>query len=241
MKKIIDLIKKNYKVFLASLVVLILLVILIIIGFKAKDNSTKYTLENQGVYQYLDNHRVDYSASITLSNESGVVSIKTDNEDSVIDSSPLYYNDIDVAIFPIDMIAVFPLDNVKQQRVPFYTKIDSQSSIYKELKYQDKVYDLDHAFLYDGNDLYFFIEETTLTYGDKSIKLNPMSFVIYNNLSNILSYYNYKDNAYLVESVTDDVTATTKDYEINLKIDGVKKGSDYRLLIKSADILNSLF
>ena len=79
------------------------------------------------------------------------------------------------------MIAVFPLDNVKQQRVPFYTKIDSQSSIYKELKYQDKVYDLDHAFLYDGNDLYFFIEETTLTYGDKSIKLNPMSFVIYNN------------------------------------------------------------
>ena len=68
-----------------------------------------------------------------------------------------------------------------------------------------------------------------------------MSFVIYNNLSNILSYYNYKDNAYLVESVTDDVTATTKDYEINLKIDGVKKGSDYRLLIKSADILNSLF
>ena len=55
MKKIIDFIKKNYKVFLASLVVLILLVALIIIGFKAKDNSTKYTLENQGVYQYLDN------------------------------------------------------------------------------------------------------------------------------------------------------------------------------------------
>ena len=54
-------------------------------------------------------------------------------------------------------------------------------------------------------------------------------------------YYNYKDNAYLVESVTDDIIATTKDYEINLKIDGVKKGSDYRLLIKSADILNSLF
>ena len=59
MKKIIDFIKKKYKVFLASLVVLILLVALIIIGFKAKDNSTKYTLENQGVYQYLDNHRVD--------------------------------------------------------------------------------------------------------------------------------------------------------------------------------------
>ena len=44
-----------------------------------------------------------------------------------------------------------------------------------------------------------------------------------------------------IENIEGDITASTKKYEVNLVVDGVKYGDDYKLLIKNIDILNNLF
>ena len=58
-------------------------------------------------------------------------------------------------------------------------------------------------FLFDGGDLYFFLDEVTLKIGDSEIKLSPMSYVVakYNNS---ISYYDKKndtDNNMLLEYI----------------------------------------
>ena len=59
-------------------------------------------------------------------------------------------------------------------------------------KYHGK---LNHYFLYDGKDLYFFIEKVTLKVNNDSVELSPYSYVIarYNNY---ISYYDKASDTY---------------------------------------------
>ena len=240
MQKLIKLIKKKYKIILASLMVIILALILIGLGLKGKKEITDYTIENQSMYQYLDTNKITYDTKMTISNSEGVTKLEIDDQEQVIDATPLYYTGEDKVLFPSNMAVIFPLNNNSQKRVPNYTILDGESSLYKILKYKKESYDLEHAFLYDGNDLYFFIEPTTLIIDDKTIELQALSYVIYNNLTNYCTYYNYNVTSEIV-NVKNDVQIKTNNYTINLKIDGIKSGDDYKLLAKNLEILNSLF
>ena len=240
MQKLIKLIKKKYKIILASLMVIILALILIGLGLKGKKEITDYTIENQSMYQYLDTNKITYDTKMTISNSEGVTKLEIDDQEQVIDATPLYYTGEDKVLFPSNMAVIFPLNNNSQKRVPNYTILDGESSLYKTLKYKKESYDLEHAFLYDGNDLYFFIEPTTLIIDEKTIELQALSYVIYNNLTNYCTYYNYNVTSEIL-NVKNDVQIKTNNYTINLKIDGIKSGDDYKLLAKNLEILNSLF
>ncbi len=238
-KKVTDIIK-NKKVIIPSIIVIILLIVLIIIGTKTKNSLNTVRIENQSMYQYLDNVKVTYDTTLTLESDNNITSMEIGDKKEVIDNLPLYYSGEDVVLFPSNMSLVFPLNNYTQKKVPALTVLDGQSSLYKTLKYKNNNYDLENAFLYDGNDLYFFIEPTTLVLDDKEINLQPLSFVLYNNLTGYASYYNYGQGADMV-LVKNDCLAKTGNYTINLKIDGIASGDDYKLLAKNLDILNSLF
>ena len=51
-------------------------------------------------------------------------------------------------------------------------------------------------FLYDGKDLYFFLDEVTLIVGNKEITLSPMSYVSCSYL-NMVEYYDYSNDKYV--------------------------------------------
>lgn len=238
-KKLKNLIR-NKKIVIPSIIVIILLIILIIIGTKGKKNLNTVRLENQSMYQYLDNVKVTYDTTLTLESDNNITKMEIGDKSEVVNNLPLYYSGEDVVLFPTAMSLVFPLSNYTQKKVPALTILDGQSSLYKTLKYKNNTYDLENAFLYDGNDLYFFIEPTTLVLDDKEINLQPLSFVLYNNLTGYASYYNYGEGSEMV-LVKKDCLAKTSNYTLNLKIDGIASGSDYKLLAKNLDILNNLF
>lgn len=238
--KITTIFKEKYKIIIPSIIIILLLIILIIIGTKTKKNLNKVTIENHSMYQYLDNVKVTYDTNLTIESDNNITSIEVGDTKEVIDNLPLYYNGEDMVLLPSSMAVVFPLGNYTQKKVPALTTIDGQSNLYRKLKYKNNVYDLENAFLFDGNDLYLFIEPTTLVVDDQEINLQPLSFVIYNNATGYLNYYNYNENAQMIE-VKKNCLAKTNSYTINLKIDGIASGNDYKLLAKNLDILSNLF
>jgi len=244
MNRITSFFKKNYKKLIIVLILVVVVFLFVFISNKVNDKVRTFTIKDQKFYQYLYEQRVDYETQIVFSNEDGITRLKMDEEDEsrLLDSSPFYYDDMDMVLFPQKMSVVFPRDNVKQEIIPIFTIVDMQSTDFVELKNNNTTYDLQDAFIYDGSDLYFFVTETELKYNDKTVKLSPLSFVRYNNLTDSINYYNYDEETAVFETdIKGDVFALTDKYTINLKIDGVKQGEDYRLLIKKLDILNKLF
>lgn len=231
---------KDKRVIITGIIIIVFIVVLIIIETKGKNNLNTVRIENQSMYQYLDNVKVAYDTSLTLESDNNITNMEISDKKEYIDNLPLYYSGLDMAIFPSNMSLIFPLNNYAQKKVPALTVLDAQSSLYKTLKYKNNNYDLENVFLYDGNDLYFFIEPTTLVLDNKEIALQPLSFVVYNNLTGYVSYYNYGQEANMV-LVKKDCLAKTNNYTINLKIDGIVSGDDYKLLVKNLEILNNLF
>lgn len=244
MKKVQEFIKSNYKKIIIILAIIIVVFLFVFLSNRAKEKIKTFTVEDQKLYQYLDDNRVDYDGKITFSNVDGITNLKLENvtTEEVLDSTPFYYDDMDMVLLPQNMSVVFPRDNAKQELLPYYSIIDMQSTNYVELKNGTNVYDLQNGFIYDGNDLYIFVTETILKYENKIVKLKPLSFVKFNNLMNSLNYYNYGDSgAVVIQNIEGDVFAETDGYTLNLKVDGIKKDDDYRLLIKKIEILNKLF
>ena len=89
------------------------------------------------------------------------------------------------------MSVVMPTLNCQEYLSPGYSYITHKKGIYTltTTKYNNR---LNHYFFYDGNDLYFFIEPTTLKVNNEEIQLSSFSYVIANNKNNYISYYDKK-------------------------------------------------
>ena len=90
------------------------------------------------------------------------------------------------------MAKVVPTDNGKM------SKITRFSNLYKEgetiyVQSQGKKDSLENAFLYDGGDLYLFLEETTIVLPDKDYKVSAFSYAIATYKNSIEKYNDEKD------------------------------------------------
>ena len=133
-KKLKNLIR-NKKIVIPGIIVIILLIILIIIGTKGKKNLNTVRIENQSMYQYLDNVKVTYDATLTLESDNNITKMEIGDKSEVINNLPLYYSGEDVVLFPTAMSLVFPLSNLhskQRQRLPIL-------NYYPSLKYKRKL------------------------------------------------------------------------------------------------------
>ena len=115
-KKILQKLLKDKRLIVLGLIIVILTVILIIIGTKGKNNLNTVRIENQSMYQYLDNVKVTYDTSLTLESDNNITNMEISDKKEHIDNLPLYYNGLDMAIFPSNMSLIFPLNNYTQKR-----------------------------------------------------------------------------------------------------------------------------
>ena len=137
------------------------------------------------------------------------------------------------------MSVIFPLANSLQKKIPYFTELDGTEMV-SFLKNSNLEYQLFNAFLFDGNDMYFFPDGITIKFMDREISLSPYSYVIVNFNQEVI-YYNYEmDIADVVENVTGDVLAVGDGYNINLSIDAVIYGEKSRLLLKNLEYLDNL-
>ena len=92
-----------------------------------------------------------------------------------------------------------------------------------------------NAFVYDGYDVFFFLEGGTISYGDKIIEVSEMSFVRC-EYKGALAIYNYEKNEMIYEEkVEGNVVVKFRNYSVDLSNDLLNVDGKSSLLIRNVD------
>ena len=206
--------KENYKLII-PITLMIVLFVSFLIYYKVMISDNYREEEIKEVYQYFYDTKYEYDLTISKNRKKEIVDIKSNNIDINFDSTPIYYKDKDIVILPQNMSIVMPTLSCAEYLSKQYSYITYENNIYTLTtnKYNNK---LNHYFLYDGNDLYFFIEPVTLTINNEKIELSPFSYIIaiYNNY---ISYYDKKTDTFKTITITsDNSTVENNYYSINI-------------------------
>ena len=224
--------KKNIKWF-----ALFLIFIIAFSFFRFQKKVDEYIVEKHDMYQYFTGFRIDYKGTVKLNKEEEKITQITFGDDTVyLDSTPLYYVGEKKAIFPEAMSVVKPKEG-SQFRINYYT------TVYQDLDYYSildgkKNTKLVNSVLYDGKDLYFFIENVTISFGEKSFTLGPLSYIVVDTFNNTVEVYDYeKDEGIMYENISDEVFIQNDEYRLNASLDVMYYNGKSRLLIKDVSKL----
>jgi len=210
-------------------------------------NNEKIDLSGETYYQYFQGLYEEYSGKmeIVTSNQNKQLLVE-DGRVIYLYSTPIYYKDtLGKLILPNQMMLINTA-NGSISKLEEYTNIiqNSKTMYAKKFKKENKK-NIDNSVIFDGNDVYLFLEETTITIGKKKYKLSPLSYAIVNYRQNV-EFYDYDKNEYIIldedKVISSDVIATNKnkDYTMNLSIDSLSTGSSEQLLINNINDLNKL-
>ena len=207
-------------------------------------SNEKYDLSGETYYQYFYGIMEEYSGKMDVVQRDDDVQLVLESGKVIyLDSTPMYYkNVLGKMLFAKDMELVVPDDgNYKLKK---FTNVFEENNSIKVKKFNSsKARTVDNGFIFDGNDLYFFLDDTTVTVGGTEYELSPLSYVIVNYRTNV-EIYNYDKDEYTIiqdeNSLKTDVMAENKakGYTINLSLDSMKTEKSNQLLITSISNLN---
>ena len=220
--------------------VLLLIIVIVILFFRFRKKVNEYNLENHSMYQYFTGFKIDYEGSVKLDKKEDRITQITFGDDVVnLNSTPLYYADSETVIFPNAMSVVKPTEG-RQFKINYY------SLFYKDLDYysiKDGNYNskMTNAVIYDGSDLYFFVEDVNVSINGKNITLGAMSYIVVDTFNKSVEVYDYvNDDCKVYSDVVDDVIISNNSYKLNASLDLMYYNDKSRLLIKAIDKLKHL-
>lgn len=232
--------KRRSSIIMSSVIVALILIIVIVVIIIGNLNST--TTENHDFYQWYSGQKVEYKGQLTFTRKEGLTELKATDRKVTLDSTPVYYADEnDKVIFPEDMAIVYPNNNGMMYRINHFADIiEENGSIYLETNLATKTNKtkLEKAFLYDGQDLYFFLERTTITVNGTNYEVSPLSYAIVRYKQSV-EIYNYEKDEYQVIDTTEtqDAKVVTDTYTINMSVDSLQTAEKEQLLIKGLSYL----
>lgn len=234
-KKII---KENYKLVI-PIVLMIVLFIAFLIYYKVSISNNYTKDETIKAFQYFYEKKYEYDLTVSKNRKDVIVKVTPQDIKINYDSTPVYYQKKDIIIFPKDMSVVMPTLNCAEYLSKGYSYITYDNGIYNLTtdRYNKK---LNHYFLYDGKDLYFFIEPVTLTIGNEKIELSSLSYVIakYNNS---ITYYDKKTDTFKIIETTDSDSKIENDYySINISKDSLNYQGTNIILTSDIQYLNTI-
>ena len=231
--------KKNAKKIKDSAIAIMLVIVLIVIIFLVVMYLEKLNTEkvvDVDFYQYFGGKKVEYTGSQQISKKGEITAISTDGIDIKLDSTPMFYkNEVKKVLFPETMLYITPMDNGKTSKVLRFSDIyELNKSIY--IKNKDEKKQISNGFIYDGIDLYFFIENTTVIIDGKKYELSPFSYLI-SSYKNGAEIYNYEKDEYQIIESEDYVIAKTDSYIINTSVDTLKCNGKEQLLLRNVNAI----
>ena len=126
-----------------------------------------------------------------------------------------------------------------QKKINRYSIIDGQG-IQPVLSNVNLKYALTNAFIYDGANIYFFLEEAKITWGTNEVTVPCFSFVFCDYIGDLI-IYNYETEEIIYhEMVNDIVTAEFENYKINMSHDSVIVNDKSTLIQKNIESLQLL-
>lgn len=236
---------------LLKLGIIVIAVIFIFVAyriFKAiSGNNQRIDLSGKAFYQYFSGIKKEYSGKIEIINKKDSkneknekILILEDNSTVYLDATPMYYRDeLGKLLLPEKVEVVFP-------KLKTNYKFEDFSVIYKEngkikvKKYKDsesKAKEIEDAFIFDGQDMYLFLKETTIKVGDQEYVVPPLSYA-YVSYRDYVEIYDYDKDESLVlqgKEYEQDIKAYTDDYVIDMSIDSLEYEETQQLLIKKLD------
>lgn len=224
---------KENKVKLILILVLIIVIIAVVFYILMLNTNV---IEQHTFYQYFGGKKVEYNGKLKITSKKDITELIFDDIQIQLDSTPIYYKDLENRVLlPQNMAIVYPSQNGKMSKINRFSNIEkSQESVYI-LSGKNKFL-VGNAFLFDGNDMYFFLRDTKIIIGDNEIQVSPLSYVIVTYNSPVEIYNKQEDKYSIIES-NNNVLAKTEDYTINLSVDTIKYGSKEQILLKR---INSL-
>lgn len=220
----------------SALIVIIIIVSIIISNL----NSTK--TESHNFFQWYSGQKVEYKGELTFTRKEGLTELKATDKKVTLDSTPVYYAEKEnKVIFPEDMAIVFPHNNGMMYRINHFSNIIEESNdVYLEtnLAVETNKTKLDQAFLYDGQDLYFFLERCNITVNGTTYEVSPLSYAIVRYKQRV-EIYNYEKDEYQVIDIQDgqEAKVITDTYTINMSFDSLQTKEKEQLLIRGLSYL----
>lgn len=235
MNKVIDFVKEKYKVFIP---ILFILVILIVGFFFYNEYKYEYTLEKKTykVYKEVLGSKLDFDMDI-YTNKRGIIKKLNSNKDVSFDSNPIYFDGKDKVLFAQNMDIVFPYENNTEYMVSKYSLYEKKGNLHyinNEGNNKDYLY----FFMYDGDDLYFFIDEVNLYIGGTEYtKLSGMSYV--SLVGDTLIYYDKDSDKTEAIDINSDDSVSIENKFISIDMRSNKLGKS-KLLSNNLDGLSKL-
>ena len=218
--KITNFFKDNFKIIIPLALILVVFIAFFIF-YKVSILDTYREYKNIKVYQYFYNEKYEYNANIGFNRKKEIVELSTKDYDITYDSTPIYYKNKNKVVFSSNMSVVMPTLNCSEYLAPKYSLITKKKNNYylKTNKYDDK---LGHYFLYDGLNLYFFLDEVTLTINNQEIKLSPLSYIYTSEANQKVTYYDKKTDTIKTVAYKDYKTTVENDfYKVNINTDQI--------------------
>lgn len=238
MDKFTKYMKENYKLMI-PIILMVVLFLAFIIYYKVS-LSNNYTEDTNGnFYQYFYDKKYEYEGVVTTNKRGEVVDFKSITLDINFDSTPIYYQDKEKVIFPKDMSVVMPTLSCAEYLSSGYSVVTLKDGVYNLVtnKYNNK---LNHYFLYDGKDLYFFIENIKLKYNSEEVTLGAFSYVIVKP-NKYVAYYDKKNDIYKTIDLTSDEVIVSNDYyTVDLASDMIDYQGTNVLLTSGIENLNTI-
>lgn len=214
-KKIVNFFQKRYKVLIPIMVVLVMLITIYFLYREYKYDNYRDKRDTE-VYQVFGGIKTDYTAVITYNLKGNIIEIAGKDKKIEYDATPVYYKDKEEVLFPKEMIVAMPLREGSQYRTYKYASYINADSIHSIKNGSDTgVYD--YFFMYDGEELFFFPTEVTLSIDGKEYRtLSGASYVsVVGN--NTLVYYDYKSEESEVIEIEGKLVEVTSEYiKVNL-------------------------
>lgn len=236
MKKFLTIIRNNLKRILFITIPLLFFIIVVVITYKVEKKNHEFVTEKGSFYQYFMGTRFDYDGVLTLNNASEVTDMKLNNYNLDSYSSPIYYRDSKKIILPVGMSLVTYSNGSSQNYVSYFSEI-SYINGNSVLTFGDKFKIINDKFLYDGDDLYLFLNDVQITYNDQILKIPAMSYVIVNYRESIEIYSYGEKNGIIVELNDTDVYAYGTNLVLNMSLDSFQENGEPILLYKKVNDL----
>lgn len=230
---------KNAPVVCISFAAFILLVVALMFVFRAKEELVQYSIKNENIYTFASNVRLDFYSTITLDHEENVTKLVSGSDELELGSEPIYYVGRKEAIFPNKMTVVFPLENRTQKKINRYSIIDGQG-IQPVVSNVNLKYALTNAFIYDGANIYFFLEPAKITWGTNEVTVPFFSYVFCDYRGDLVIYNYDTEEIIYHELVNDIVTAEFENYKINMSHDAIIVNDKSSLIQKNVESLQLL-
>lgn len=229
-----EFIKNKYNILIPLFLFIVLLIAILLYSMEYKNN--RYAeIKEVSVYQYFSGVKMEYTANISRNRKNVILEYENKDFAVSLDSTPVYINDENNVIFPKEMSIVFPLKQM-EYRLNALAEVYKKNDLYY-LNVRNLNKNFEHFFLFDGNNLYFFVDNVTLVVGNQSIELSPMSYVSASYM-NFVEYFDYENDIYGKINITDEEVIVKNDYiSVNVLGDELIYKDSFSFLTKDFSFL----